>query len=113
MQKQDYISDIILSMSTGELITVLEVPVLDSRQHPIGMLQCNYDLLSIQNFVQKHDDEFSALLVFDKNNQIVSHSEFNLTSIEERIDRQRGHLTGTTPWQNVQDSQPCRHPRYG
>ena len=84
MQKQDYISDIILSMSTGELITVLEVPVLDSRQHPIGMVQCNYDLLSIQNFVQKNDDEFSALLVFDKNNQIVSHSEFNLTSIEER-----------------------------
>ena len=84
MQKQDYISNIILSMSTGELIAVLEVPVLDSRQQPIGMVQCNYDLLTIQNFVQKHDDEFSALLVFDKSNQIVSHSEFNLTSIEER-----------------------------
>ena len=38
MKGRTYVSDIISSMSTGKMIVVMEVPVLDEDGNPIGML---------------------------------------------------------------------------
>ena len=41
MSGHDYVSDIIVSMSTGQMMIVMEVPVFNDQHQPIGMLQRN------------------------------------------------------------------------
>ena len=78
------ISDVIQSMATGSLIVVLAVPIPDANGNPVGVLQRNFDLSRVQSFVRKYADENTAILVTDRDQNILAHSDWNILSEEER-----------------------------
>ena len=75
MQGRDFVSDVILSMSTGEMIIVLEVAVKDELQKPIGMLQRNINLKALQQFVETQDDEEISVIIIDREGKIIAYSD--------------------------------------
>lgn len=75
MKGRNYVSDIITSMSTGKMIIVMEVPVRDFDGKPIGMLQRNFDLNALQEFVQNLDDNEISIVVMDRTGRIISNSD--------------------------------------
>ena len=83
MAGRDYVSDIMVSMSTGEIITVLEVPIFDQHRKPIGMLQRNYSLSAIQDFVKRHAEDMTSIVILDRESQVVAHSNYNMFSSED------------------------------
>lgn len=78
------ISDVIQSMATGSRIIVLAVPIPDAGGKPVGVIQRNFDLSSVQSFVRKYADENTAILATDQDQNILAHSDWNLLSEEER-----------------------------
>ena len=75
MKGRAYVSDIISSMSTGKMIIVIEVPVRDSEGNVVGMLQRNFDLIALQDFVQALDDRENSIVIMDRTGRIIAHSD--------------------------------------
>ena len=75
MKGRSYVSDIISSMATGKLIIVMEVPVFDSEGNAIGMVQRNFDLNALQDFVQSFDDEEISVIVMDRTGRVIANSD--------------------------------------
>ena len=75
MKGRNYVSDIISSMSTGQNIIVMEVPVFNAEGKPIGMLQRNFDLIALQEFVSNLDNSESSVVVMDRTGRIVAYSD--------------------------------------
>ena len=75
MRGRNYVSDIITSMSTGKMIIVMEVPVRDTDGKPIGMLQRNFDLNALQEFVMNLSESDILVVVMDRTGRIISNSE--------------------------------------
>ena len=74
MQGNDFVSDVIVSMSTGEKIVVLEVPIKDENGKPIGLLQRNFDLSALQDFVETQDDDKNSVVILDRSGAVVATS---------------------------------------
>ena len=77
MQNRAYVSDVLISRSTGERIIVMEVPVKDRWNRPIGMLQRNFDLSGLHNFIGDYDTDDIKVLVIDRQGQTIAHSGGN------------------------------------
>ncbi|MBQ4403172.1 MAG: diguanylate cyclase [Selenomonadaceae bacterium] len=75
MKGRTYVTDILTSMSTGEMIIVMEVPVLNAEGKPIGMLQRNFDLVVLEEYVQNLDDEEIYVVVMDRRGKIIVNSD--------------------------------------
>ena len=75
MKGREYITDILSSMSTGKMIVVMEVPVLNSSGEPIGMAQRNFDLVALQDFVATLDDSESSIIVMDRVGRVIANSD--------------------------------------
>ena len=75
MRGRDFVSDVILSMSTGELIVVLTVPVHDEKNNIIGIAQRNFDLKAFQDFVETQDDEEISVIILDRQSRIIANSD--------------------------------------
>lgn len=75
MKGRNYVSDIITSMSTGKMIIVMEVPVRDENGKPIGMLQRNFDIAALQDFVMNLDDSELCVVVMDRTGRIIANSK--------------------------------------
>ena len=75
MKGRNYVSDIISSMSTGKMVIVMEVPVLNEENKPIGMLQRNFDLSALQDYVQNFDDNEIYVVVMDRTGRIIVNSD--------------------------------------
>ena len=75
MKGHNYVSDILTSMSTGKMIIVMEVPVRDAEGKPVGMLQRNFDLNALQEFVQNLDDSEISVVVMDRTGRIIANSD--------------------------------------
>ena len=73
------VSSVIVSMSTGRRIVVLEVPVKDETGKPIGMLQRNFDLSALQHFVQTQDDDEIYVIIMDRQGRVIANSEEAVT----------------------------------
>lgn len=86
MKGRDFVSDIIVSMSTGEMIIVLEVPVKNEKSQPIGMLQRNFNLIAIQNFTKTLDDNHNSIVIIDREGRIIADSDKVFKSATEYID---------------------------
>ena len=82
MKGNDFISDTILSMSTGKMIVVLEVPVKDEDNNPIGMLQRNFDLSALQQFVEKQDTDKIYVMIIDREGRMIASTYKPLNSPE-------------------------------
>ena len=77
MKGRNYVSDIIESMSTGKMIVVIEVPVINAEGKPVGMLQRNFDLVALQEYVQQFDDEEISVVIMDRKGRIIANSDAN------------------------------------
>lgn len=75
MRNRPYVSDIIASMATGKMIIVLEVPVRDDNGKPIGMMQRNFNLDIMQNFVETFDDSETTVIIMDRTGRIIANSD--------------------------------------
>ena len=75
MKGRSYVSDIIASMSTGKMIIVLEVPVFNLEDKPVGMIQRNFDLTALQDFVKGLDDSESSIIIMDRTGRIIANSD--------------------------------------
>ncbi|MBO4401179.1 MAG: diguanylate cyclase [Selenomonadaceae bacterium] len=87
MHGRDFISDIIVSRSTGRSIVVVEVPVKDRLNRPIGMVQRNLDLISLQQFIREQDTREISVIVMDREGKTIAHSDKHLDfEFEQSID---------------------------
>ena len=86
MNGRDYVSDIIVSMSTGKMIIVIEVPVVNSKGEPVGMLQRNLNLIELQHFVKSVDEKESSIIITDRDGRIIADSDKVFKSALEYID---------------------------
>ena len=75
MKGRAYVSDIITSMSTGKMVIVMEVPVLGKDKKPVGMLQRNFDLVALQDYVKFLDDSESTIIIVDRNGRVIANSD--------------------------------------
>lgn len=75
MKGQDYVSDMMISMSTGSLLVVVGSPVFDSNHNVIGMVERNFYLDILQNFIQIQDNDHTSIYLLDRENKVVAHSE--------------------------------------
>ena len=87
MKGRSYVSDIISSMATGKLIIVMEVPVFNSEKKSVGMIQRNFDLTALQEFVQGFDDDEVSVIVMDRTGRVIANSDnFSGIGTEYAID---------------------------
>lgn len=75
MKGRHYVSDIISSMATGKMIIVIESPVINAEGTPIGMVQRNFNLNVLQEFVQELDDNESSVIIMDRTGRIIANSD--------------------------------------
>ena len=75
MKGREYVTDILSSMSTGKMIVVMGVPVLSSDGEPIGMVQRNFDLAALQDFVSTLDDNETSIVVMDRTGRVIANSD--------------------------------------
>ena len=75
MKGRNYVSDIIASMSTGKMVIVIESPVLNLEDKAIGMVQRNFDLAVLQEYVQTLDDNESSIIIMDRTGRIIVNSD--------------------------------------
>ncbi len=96
MKGRSYVSDIIASMATGKMIVVLAVPVLDLDGKPVGMVQRNFNLTALQNYVKLWDDSESSVIVMDRNHRVIANSD-NVVGIgnEYIVDNTYKSILGT------------------
>ena len=87
MRGRDFISDMIVSRSTGKSIVVVEVPVKDELNRPIGMLQRNLDMASLQKFISEQDTSEISVIIMDRQGKTIVHSDKSLNfDFERQID---------------------------
>ena len=75
MKGREYVTDILASMSTGKMIVVMAVPVLNSAGEPVGMVQRNFDLSAVQEFVSMLDDSKTSIIVMDRAGRVIANSD--------------------------------------
>ena len=83
MVGKEYVSDVIVSMSTSKKIVVLEVPIFDEQHNPIGMLQRNLNLENLEEFIQAQADENTAVIIMDQENQVIAHSDTSAVGTDD------------------------------
>ncbi|MBR0102562.1 MAG: diguanylate cyclase [Selenomonadaceae bacterium] len=74
MKGRTYVSDIISSMSTGNMIVVVESPVRNAEGKPIGMVQRNFDLSVLEEFIKNLDEEDSYIILMDRRGHVIATS---------------------------------------
>ena len=72
MKGRTYVSDIISSMSTGSMIVVVEAPVRNAEGKPIGMVQRNFDLSVLEEFIKNLDEEDSYIILMDRRGHVIA-----------------------------------------
>ena len=75
MKGRSYVSDIVNSMATGKMVIVIEVPIFDEAGKPIGMIQRNFDLSALQDYVMTLDDSEVYVVIMDRTGRIVVNSD--------------------------------------
>ena len=87
MKGHNFVSDVIISRSTGRRAVILVVPVKDKLNHMVGMIQRNLYLTMLQDFIQNYDDD-TSIIVMDREGKTIAHSDARNFSITEE---QRGN----------------------
>lgn len=83
MEGRDFVSDVIVSMSTGKMIVVAEVAVKDSVYKPVGMLQRNLNLNALQYFVDTQGSNEVSVLILDRQGKVIAYSNKIVNFLEE------------------------------
>lgn len=89
MRGEEYVSEVIVSKTTGKAITVIEVPVKTPDGRVIGMIQRNYNISALTQLLKNAANPETELAIFESNGKLVSHSTINIDKEEDRIDMSR------------------------
>lgn len=89
MRGEEYVSEIIVSKTTGKAITVIEVPVKTPDGRVIGMIQRNYNISALTQLLRNAANPETELAIFEGNGKLVSHSTINIEKEKDRIDMSR------------------------
>ena len=101
MTGKDFVSDVIISMSTGKMIVVLTVPIFDENHQPIGVLQRNFSLENFNTFLQQESEHSISCMVMDRENKIIAHYIYIMTKIfkiTSRLSASWIRNKGSTVW---------------
>ena len=102
MAGHDYISDIMVSMSNGQLVVVIATPVLDDQNRPIGLVHRNFYLNKVQKFIHDQNTNGSTLILTDRDNHVIASTDEDgayasgtdlsqeVAQISEKMDGDRG-----------------------
>ena len=74
IQGREYVSDVLISLANNRLITVLEVPVFDEHNNAVGVVQRDYDLSALQQYVKGLSTPNTRVIITDTVGNIVAHS---------------------------------------
>ncbi len=80
MAGNNYVSDVIVSKSSGTRIITIIVPVRGKDGSIIGTVQRNYDLNSLHDFLAEESDH---AFIVDRSGALASHSRFEIQADEE------------------------------
>ncbi|MBR1645360.1 MAG: diguanylate cyclase [Selenomonadaceae bacterium] len=75
MKGREYVTDLLASMSTGKMIIVMAAPVLNLAGEPVGMVQRNFDLTALQEFVLMLDDSQTSIIIMDRDGRVIANSD--------------------------------------
>lgn len=75
MAGHEYISDAMISMSTGGTMLTIVVPVYDHQHQITGLVQRNFNLDTVQSFIQTQNSQQTAIIISDRTNNIIAHTE--------------------------------------
>ena len=66
--------------------TRVATTVKDSSGKVIGMIQRNYNISTLADFLKKEADSETELAIFESSGKLVAHSSFQIAKEEDRID---------------------------
>ena len=86
MKGNEYVSEVVVSKTTGLAIVVIEVPVKNSAGQVIGMIQRNYNITALSDLLKEAVDDHTELAIFESNGKLLAHSSITIEKDEDRID---------------------------
>ena len=86
MKGEEYISEVVISKTSGLAIVVMEVPVKNDNGQVIGMIQRNYNISTLADLLQDAVDDHTELAIFEGNGKLIAHSSIKIEKDEDRID---------------------------
>ena len=88
IQGHTYVSDVIVSKTTGSRIIVPAVPVYDeSGTDVIGIVQRNYDISMLHDFLASEATDGLKIFICDRNGIVIAHSDRAITADDPADDR--------------------------
>ncbi len=86
MKGNEDVSEVVVSKATGKAIVVIEVPVKDDGGKIIGMIQRNYNISVLSDFLKSEADDHTELAIFEGNGKLLAHSSKTISKDEDRVD---------------------------
>ena len=86
MKGNESVSEVVVSKTSGLAIVVVEVPVKNSAGQIIGMIQRNYNISVLAEFLKNEADEHTEIAIFESNGKLVAHSTLPVEKEEDRLD---------------------------
>ena len=86
MAGKESISDIVVSKATGRFISVIAVPVFNAQKQVVGMVQRDYDLGAMADFVRAAADEHTRVFIIDRHGKDLADSDRKIEKEEDRYD---------------------------
>ncbi|MCR4897472.1 MAG: HAMP domain-containing protein [Lachnospiraceae bacterium] len=77
---ETYVSDVVVSKTTGACIIVIEVPVKDGSGKVLGFIQRNYDLKALQEMLQTYNTGNMEIMIADRAGLIVADTVKEITA---------------------------------
>ena len=78
MSGENFVSNAMKSMATGDMIVVIASPVKNKANVTIGMVQRNFPLSTYRNFVDSLTDVNSSIILMDREGQVLAQSNKHL-----------------------------------
>ena len=98
MKGEESVSEVIVSKTSGYAMVAVEVPIKNSAGQVIGMIQRNYNIVSLMDFLKNESDDHTEIAIFEGNGKLVAHSNIAVEKEEDRLD-----MSGYTFITNAQD----------
>ncbi|WP_371361873.1 Methyl-accepting chemotaxis protein McpA [Sporomusa rhizae] len=86
MQGKEVVSEVVVSRATGRFVTVFGVPVVNKSGLVTGLLQRDYDLSVLQEFVKSQSDGKIRVFIVDREGKLLADSAKKVETEADRVD---------------------------
>ena len=95
--KQTYLSDAIISKSSGRNLAVIATPVINNENNMTGILYGSINFNNYDKFLQSLNlQNNTRLVIIDKNGVKIGDSNKNETSISKKLHEKKGQFSNLT-----------------